>query len=232
MTVVSAMIPSPNHYNGRRGQEVDTIVYHYTASRGSAFSLGKQFQRSRNSAHFGIDRDGTVAQYVSIRDAAWHAGDGGASRLPSLDQVAETPDGGLIPLDAVRDRRKMNLRSIGIEHSNCGYMPPPGEGVQAKHANPRQTATLWDPYTTRQIDSTITLTSEILEWLPLHGSPLLLCGHEDVCHPDTLGTQWGGKFDPGPVFPWPTLERELPGRGLIRVWYDHEARGWRVKRWL
>lgn len=223
-----AWIPSPNCNNDRRGVSVDTVVLHYTAGGGTAESLGRFFQSSQNSAHFGIDRKGEIAQYVSIRNTAWHAGDHGRSRIPTLVQATESA---FVPVDDVRPApRMLNRRSVGIEHVNRGYQVrgDMSEYVAGRHANPMQREPLWQSYPDVQIEATI----ELLLWLPeaLKATrPLLICGHEDACHPGTIGGP-GGKYDPGPAFPWATLEARL--RGLYtRVRYDFGRRGWHVTPW-
>lgn len=90
--------PSPN-YDSRAGVDVDTIVLHHTASKSSASDL--QAMRSASfdvSAHFLVDRDGTIYQLVDENKRAWHAGE---SQLHGV-------------------RTDVNSRSIGIEIVNDG----------------------------------------------------------------------------------------------------------------
>lgn len=47
------------------------IVFHYTAGCGS--DLSSVFQERRVSAHFSVDRDGNIYQYVPVAEVAWHA---------------------------------------------------------------------------------------------------------------------------------------------------------------
>ncbi len=79
---------SPAFTRGRSGQTIDRIVIHITSSRQSPH-LGTWFTRAdaNSSAHYMVDQEGIVRQFVSEADTSWHAGN-----------------------------RAMNRRSIGIEH--------------------------------------------------------------------------------------------------------------------
>jgi N-acetyl-anhydromuramoyl-L-alanine amidase len=59
-----------------------------------------QIQHLRVSAHFFIRRDGTIVQFVSVFDRAWHAG-----------------------VSSWRGRERCNDFSIGIELEGCDSMP-------------------------------------------------------------------------------------------------------------
>lgn len=82
-----------NFTHGRRGTAVDHLVIHYTGTDASAHNNLLYFSRNSAgaSAHYFIDRDGTLFQSVDEGDTAWHAGDW-----------------------------QMNLRSIGIENVSAG----------------------------------------------------------------------------------------------------------------
>lgn len=84
-------IGSPNFTKGRGGNSVDTVVVHHMAGTLSATDAVFQDQNRDTSAHYGISRDGTVHQYISEDDTAYHAGDW-----------------------------KTNQVSIGIEHEDLG----------------------------------------------------------------------------------------------------------------
>lgn len=66
---------SRNYTNGR-GHAVDHVVVHYTGTDASAHNNLLYFSRNsaKASAHYFIDRDGTLRQSVSESDTAWHAG--------------------------------------------------------------------------------------------------------------------------------------------------------------
>ena len=94
--VISA--PSPN-YDEREGADIDTIVLHHTASNdGKADLSWMRNPNSKVSAHYMVDRDGTIYQLVGDDKRAWHAG---KSELHG------------VPTD-------VNARSIGIEIVNDG----------------------------------------------------------------------------------------------------------------
>ncbi len=92
---------SPN-FSGRNNTVKDTIIIHHTGGNDGAKTV-KWFcmKGSSGSAHYVIDRDGTVYQLVPDNKSAWHAG---KSWLPD----AEIKSG------------SVNNRSIGIELVNKG----------------------------------------------------------------------------------------------------------------
>ncbi len=67
---------SRNYTVGRQGNRISKIVVHYTGTEASAHNNLLYFSRSSAgaSAHYFIDRDGTIRQSVSEGDTAWHAG--------------------------------------------------------------------------------------------------------------------------------------------------------------
>ena len=83
--------PSPN-FNERPEGEISLLVVHNISLPPAQFKTGKVQEFFQNrldisehpyfegiaslrvSAHFLIERDGTVTQFVSCRDRAWHAG--------------------------------------------------------------------------------------------------------------------------------------------------------------
>ncbi len=95
MAGIAEFIPCDgrNYTVGRCGCAVSKIVVHYTGTDASAHDNLLYFSRSdaAASAHFFIDRDGTICQSVSEEDTAWHAGDW-----------------------------EVNLRSVGIEVVSAG----------------------------------------------------------------------------------------------------------------
>ena len=76
-----------NFHRRPPGVVPEAIVYHITNDRSYA-NVASWFRNpaSRASSHFVIDRDGTIHQFVSTRDAAWTNGDISAPRqdLPWL----------------------------------------------------------------------------------------------------------------------------------------------------
>lgn len=77
-----------NYTYGRQGREIDHILVHFTSTMASARNNCIYFSRpgAFASAHYFVDRDGSIYQSVSMANTAWHAGNW-----------------------------DMNLRSIGIE---------------------------------------------------------------------------------------------------------------------
>ncbi len=66
---------SPN-FNSRRGIGISAIVLHHTASAAGAMAIARYFQspRAMVSAHYIVDRDGTIVRCVPDEQRAWHAG--------------------------------------------------------------------------------------------------------------------------------------------------------------
>jgi N-acetylmuramoyl-L-alanine amidase len=98
---VSLSHPSPN-FGERRGRgRVELVVLHYTAMPSCAEALDRLCDPAAEvSAHYLIDRDGTVRTLVDEGARAWHAGAG--------------EWGG---------EGDVNSRSIGIELANTGREP-------------------------------------------------------------------------------------------------------------
>lgn len=67
---------SRNYTAGRQGNRISKIVVHYTGTEASAHNNLLYFSRTSAgaSAHYFIDKDGTLRQSVSEGDTAWHAG--------------------------------------------------------------------------------------------------------------------------------------------------------------
>lgn len=67
---------SRNYTSGRQGCSVSKIVVHYTGTSASAHNNLLYFSRqsAKASAHYFIDKDGTLRQSVKEADTAWHAG--------------------------------------------------------------------------------------------------------------------------------------------------------------
>jgi N-acetyl-anhydromuramyl-L-alanine amidase AmpD len=104
--------PSPNFNERPNGVVVDTIVLHATVLN----TLQEVVDRfadpeSQVSAHYTVDRDGTVVQHVTEDQRAWHAGQ------------SKMKDG----------RSGVNDFSIGIElvNLNDGIDPYPDVQIQA-----------------------------------------------------------------------------------------------------
>lgn len=77
--------------SGRSGEQIQYVVLHYNGGDLSFQGCYDTWQTRRASAHYQVQSDGQVGQFVHDLDTAWHAG-----YMPA------------------------NKRSIGIEHANQG----------------------------------------------------------------------------------------------------------------
>lgn len=104
--------PSPNFNERPKGVAVDTVVLHATVLNTLEDVVDKFADpESQVSAHYTIDRDGTVVRHVAEDQRAWHAGQ------------SKMKDG----------RSGVNDFSIGIElvNLNDGIDPYPDVQIQA-----------------------------------------------------------------------------------------------------
>jgi N-acetylmuramoyl-L-alanine amidase len=104
--------PSPNH-DTRGSAPVDILVLHYTGMQTAQEALARLCDpQAKVSAHYTVDRDGTVYAHVPEELRAWHAG-----------------------LSYWAGERNVNARSIGIEIVNpgheFGYIPFADEQIAA-----------------------------------------------------------------------------------------------------
>jgi len=101
--------PSPNYWQGRDGHRITGIVLHATAGLEPGPVEWFQSTASQVSAHYIVNRDGSVIQTVREVDSAWHAGE-----VTSTSRFY----GGVNP----------NRATIGIEHerdaSNSSPLTP------------------------------------------------------------------------------------------------------------
>jgi N-acetyl-anhydromuramyl-L-alanine amidase AmpD len=66
-------IKSPN-FNSRNGTKIDMIVMHFTDGPSAQGAINRFLDRNEQvSAHYIIDRGGTIYQMVEDGDKAWHA---------------------------------------------------------------------------------------------------------------------------------------------------------------
>lgn len=82
---------SPDGSHGRGGKKIDKIFVHHMAGILTAEQCGNVFKTREASAHYGVDKNGRIGQYVKEEDTAWHCAN-----------------------------KSYNQRSIGIELSNDG----------------------------------------------------------------------------------------------------------------
>ncbi|MGX9966051.1 N-acetylmuramoyl-L-alanine amidase [Roseomonas sp. F4] len=157
------------------------LVMHYTAGFLARDSVTAIANRGL-SAHFFVDRDGTIIQTVPCNRQASHAGDSAWGKYEGL-----------------------NPRSIGIEIANLGWLDrkgadgwtraglsrslPDNQVVVAahKHGGPVRA---WEAYPEAQLRAVEDLTRAILAAYPAIKE---VVGHDDISP--------GRKLDPGPAFP-------------------------------
>jgi N-acetyl-anhydromuramyl-L-alanine amidase AmpD len=90
---VTRIMPSPAYNNGRRGQAIDRIVIHITGAPQSPH-IGSWFTReeANSSAHYMVDQNGEIIQFVREQDTAWHAR-GANRRSIGIEHVAIQREG-------------------------------------------------------------------------------------------------------------------------------------------
>lgn len=142
------------HAFGGEMKEPRFIVLHDTASRLSKFNVVNYFASTdcKVSAHFVVERDGTITQMVQTTRRAYHAGQ---SKWRGVTGI--------------------NSCSIGIEIVNPGKLDETGKawfGDAAKpseivkETTPNHGSGYWLPYTPAQIEAVILLCREIVEEYP------------------------------------------------------------------
>lgn len=137
--------PSPN-FNSRPAAEISLLVIHNISLPPAQFKTGKVqefFQNRLNisehpyfegiaqltvSAHFLIERDGALTQFVSCLDRAWHAG-----------------------VSLFDGRENCNDFSIGIELEGTDSQPFEDAQYTALIALTRQIQSAWPAITTQRI---------------------------------------------------------------------------------
>ncbi|MDQ0373928.1 N-acetylmuramoyl-L-alanine amidase [Cellulomonas humilata] len=91
------VMASPAYNEGRRGQAIDRIVIHITGAPQSPH-LGSWFTRedANTSAHYMVDQNGDILQFVREQDTAWHAR-GANRRSIGIEHVAVQQGGARYP---------------------------------------------------------------------------------------------------------------------------------------
>ena len=119
MEIIEKLVPS---FNDRNGQRPLIIVNHISVGRmGSMFNTFNN-KANRASSHFGVGRDGSIVQYVSIDKAAWTQGRIQAPTAPIIKQLKGDP----------------NKYAVSIEHE--GYA---GNGLDGNLTDEQFIATCW-----------------------------------------------------------------------------------------
>jgi N-acetylmuramoyl-L-alanine amidase len=177
-------VPSPN-VTSPMPKKPSGIVIHYTAAgsgKGSAnYFAGKA---AGVSAHFVIDRDGTVYQCVSLKDKAWHAG------------VSQWPTG--------TKQKNCNDFTIGIELANWGWLTKDSAGkvltyTKAVFNGPTVEikGKLWEVYPEAMIESLKSVLAIVSTKTGIQINSTNVVGHEHIAPTR--------KTDPGPAFPWSSI---------------------------
>jgi N-acetylmuramoyl-L-alanine amidase len=177
---------------------IDGLILHFTASGNISSTIAHLCEpSSQASAHFVVDRDGTIWQLAPLSDRTWHAGGATSSFL---------------------GQRNTNGRTIGIEMMNWGvlewdsntnqFLTWPNADLRKKKQpyqfyrgqifrDPKTPNTkAWEPYLQAQVDSVHYLIKELADLFPIIKSDpaTRLVGHEDV---DPMR-----KVDPGKAWDW------------------------------
>lgn len=177
------------------------LVQHFTAgaSAMSSIEFWKTPAAKGASAHFVIDRDGTIYQVRPLNRTCGHAG---VSDWAGFDGL--------------------NNCSIGIEYANAGADGPerdafdwakkqPGfQSVQARHKNGGPVET-WEVYTEAQLSAGEALSQCLVARFNLDD----VVGHEDVAYTLRKGVRrYDRKSDPGPAFPMERIRKACGFKGL------------------
>ncbi len=104
-------IPSPNFNDRPASESIDTVVWHHTASKASAWSTAHYFQSAaaQVSSQYIVDRSGAIVRCVPDDKRAWHAG-----------------------RSSFGDKPNVNNFSIGIEIANVGDNTDPYSAAQVE----------------------------------------------------------------------------------------------------
>jgi N-acetyl-anhydromuramyl-L-alanine amidase AmpD len=98
---VTRIMPSPAYTDGRRGQAIDRIVIHITSAPQTPY-IGSWFAREEadTSAHYMVDQNGDIIQFVREQDTAWHA--------------------------RAANRRSIGIEHVAIQQGGARYRRPDG----------------------------------------------------------------------------------------------------------
>jgi N-acetylmuramoyl-L-alanine amidase len=141
-------VPSPN----ASPREPRVLVLHYTAvSKQEAFDM---FTHGHVSAHYTVDRDGSVYQHVDESLAAHHAG------------------------LSFWHHSSVNQTSIGIEVVNRGYLPAGTDTLSKDLGTVTKGGLSWEVVPPAQMLQVIALSAEIAQ--RYHIDPFDIVGHADV----------------------------------------------------
>ena len=174
-------IKSPN-CDERECECISMIVIHYTALSLSETIKRFKDKNSEASAHYIIDRDGSITQMVKDEKKAWHAGE-----------------------SEFEGKSHVNDFSIGIELVNWGPLRKKGGRFYTwknDWSEPYDGETpviskdgCWQPFSEEQYETLVQLMKTLSKKYPSITRERIK-GHCDVCVPS------GRKIDPGDAFDW------------------------------
>ena len=84
---------SPN-YDSREGHAITDITIHHMAGNLTVYQCGEVFQTRPASAHYGIDSEGQIGQYVDEKYAAWANGNHASNIRSVTIELANDQIGG------------------------------------------------------------------------------------------------------------------------------------------
>lgn len=200
---------------------IDTIVVHFSVTRCASelkcpvSTVGVLKQRGL-SAHYSIERDGTIIQSLPERLMGAHAGCLGEYQEGISATREEWRRGRLLCNDNTYQNRdytrayfeKFNDNSIGVEmtaivynpegSSDCdvGYLKTQGINYMSGDIllyKPSSATYCWQRYTGEEMSSLAALTAEIVYKYKIPFDYKHIIGHEVIA---------GDKIDPGPAFDW------------------------------
>ncbi|TAY14019.1 hypothetical protein ELH96_20695 [Rhizobium leguminosarum] len=178
------------HFGPRNDPQL--VVMHYTANA-TLKSVVAVFQNNDRpvSAHFLVDRDGSVVQMVPTNSAAYHAGNGRWANIEHLNQ-----------------------RSIGIELVNRGQITKDSDGTfrqafsnaivpssEVQEIKDGEHVTYWHRFTSAQIATAEVIAKAVAARYKI----IAVVGH---CSIDKR------RSDPGPAFPLDEFGQAVLGKGV------------------
>jgi N-acetyl-anhydromuramyl-L-alanine amidase AmpD len=223
-------------------RKVDYIVVHSTEGQTASGAIQTISERGL-SIHYVIDRDGTIYSinnnptsytnaFVSDNDVAQHAGciDPSTNAERPTCSVSCVSNGLLISSCQSYNNNPVgscciegyNPKSIGIELVNLGdactdsHYKDTAYCKNAASADGKQ----WESYSSSQINSLVTLVSDIASRynVPLDRDHII--GHDQIA---------AFKQDPGPQFPWTQFMQDLNSRGAVAASQSQSVQGQQQK---
>lgn len=82
------------HYDSREGTRITDITIHHMAGNLTVYQCGEVFQTREASAHYGIDGEGRIGQYVDEKYAAWANANSASNRRSVTIELANDQIGG------------------------------------------------------------------------------------------------------------------------------------------